>query len=383
MIKTANFGFLAVHDSTLVTLGGLAERYFRDDPPTCLIKLRQLAELVAKLVAARTAAYAGERETFEETLRRLSYERLVPRDVSDLFHRVRSLGNAAAHENRGGHAEALSGLKLARQIAVWFHKTYGKDPNFRPGPFVPPPEPEDASAGLRAEIEGLQQKLTESQRAAEAARTAAEAEARERETLQQRLAREAEERAVWEQLAQDAEAAKAEIAARLASLQSEAKEAPKAEVVALVQRGEEVARQIDLDEADTRDLIDQQLRDNGWDADTKRLRYSAGTRPSKGRDMAIAEWPTASGPADYALFAGLKLVGLVEAKRKRKNVSAAIDQAERYSVGLSEVGDGEVPGGPWGDHKVPFVFAANGRPYLKQIETESGNLIGDALNPML
>ena len=70
MIKTANFGFLAVHDSTLAMLGGLAERYFREDPPTCLIKLRQFAELVAKLVAAHTATYAGERETFEETLRR-------------------------------------------------------------------------------------------------------------------------------------------------------------------------------------------------------------------------------------------------------------------------------------------------------------------------
>jgi hypothetical protein len=46
MIRTANFGFLAAHDSNLVTLGGQAERYFRDDPPTCLIKLRQLAELL-------------------------------------------------------------------------------------------------------------------------------------------------------------------------------------------------------------------------------------------------------------------------------------------------------------------------------------------------
>jgi type I restriction enzyme R subunit len=172
---------------------------------------------------------------------------------------------------------------------------------------VPPPEPEDASAPLRIEIEALQKKLADSESAAEIATKAAEAEARERETLQQRLKREAEERAVWEQLAQEAEAAKAEIASRLASLQSEAKDAPKADVVALVQRGEEVARHIDLDEADTRDLIDQQLRDNRWDADTKQLRYSAGTRPSKGRNMAIAEWPTASGPADYALFAGLKL----------------------------------------------------------------------------
>jgi type I restriction enzyme R subunit len=45
--------------------------------------------------------------------------------------------------------------------------------------------------------------------------------------------------------------------------------------------------------------------------------------------MAIAEWPTESGPADYALFVGLTCVAVIEAKRKRKNVSAAIDQAER------------------------------------------------------
>ena len=89
--------------------------------------------------------------------------------------------------------------------------------------------------------------------------------------------------------------------------------------------------------------------------------------------MAIAEWPTASGPADYALFVGTMLVGVVEAKRRRKNVSAAIDQAERYSSGIAaDGGDFALAGGPWGEHTVPFVFAANGRSYLKQIETESG-----------
>lgn len=64
--------------------------------------------------------------------------------------------------------------------------------------------------------------------------------------------------------------------------------------------------------------------------------------------------------------------GVVEAKRRRKNVSAAIDQAECYSVGIQATSDFMVAGGPWGDHKVPFVFAGNGRSYLKQIETDSG-----------
>ena len=102
------------------------------------------------------------------------------------------------------------------------------------------------------------------------------------------------------------------------------------------------------------------------------LRFAEGSRPIKGRNLAIAEWPTKSGPADYALFCGLTLVGVVEAKRKRKNVSAAIDQAERYSMGLVQQADFAFAGGPWADHKVPFVFSANGRSYLKQIETESG-----------
>ena len=66
-------------------------------------------------------------------------------------------------------------------------------------------------------------------------------------------------------------------------------------------------------EAETRYLIDEQLRKVGWEADTEQLRYSKGTRPEKGRNMAIAEWPTDSqvgnkGYADYALFVETKLV---------------------------------------------------------------------------
>lgn len=63
---------------------------------------------------------------------------------------------------------------------------------------------------------------------------------------------------------------------------------------------------------------------------------------------------------------------VVEAKRKSKNVSAAIDQAERYAKGIKSSNAFTFAGGPWDEYRVPFVFAANGRPYLKQIETESG-----------
>src|SRR5262245_44637838 len=92
-MQSANFGFLGGHDARLATLGGLAERYFRDDPSTAIVKLRQLAELLAKLIAARHASYRDVQESFEETLRRLSYERVIPKEVADLFHAVRKIGN--------------------------------------------------------------------------------------------------------------------------------------------------------------------------------------------------------------------------------------------------------------------------------------------------
>jgi len=356
----------------LATLGAQAERYFREDPSTAIIKLRQFAELMAKLVAARNALYRGERETFEETLRRLAYERLIPKEAADVFHALRKLGNPAVHELKGSHAEALTALKFARQLGLWFHRTYGREPNFNPGPFVPPPEPVDATLGLREEIAALQRKVAETAEAAVAAQERAERESRARVTLEERLKREAEERAVWEQLAQDNESARVEMAAQLSAVQSAAEDAPRADLLHFVELGEQAASKINLDEAETRALIDQQLRDRGWEADTKTFRHAAGIRPAKGRNMAIVEWPTANGPADYALFVGTQFVAVVEAKRRRKNVSAAIDQAERYSSGVTPSADFVWAGGPWGEHTVPFVFAANGRSYLKQIETESG-----------
>lgn len=334
-LPSANFGFLEEHDPRLASLGDLAERYFRDDPSTAIVKLRQFAELTAKIIAARNAAYRDEHETFEETLRRLSYDRIIPKEVADVFHSLRKAGNAAVHEARGEHTDALTALKFARSLGIWFHRTYGRTPDFHPGAFVPPREPIDATAALREEISVLRQRVAESEDAVTAAKRQAQEEARARETAEERARREAEERSIWEQLAQEVEAEKASIAAKLASLQAEAETAPPAAFVKFVALGEEAATKIDLDEAETRTLIDQQLRDRGWEADTRRLRYSAGVKPAKGRSMAIAEWPTEDGIADYALFVGTTLIGVVEAKRRRKNVSAAIDQAERYSMGFA------------------------------------------------
>jgi type I restriction enzyme R subunit len=402
MAQSANFEFLGRHDTRLVAYGTFAERYLHDDPNTAIFKLRQFAELLCKIVAARHAVYLGERETFEETLRRLSFERITPKEVADVFHAIRKIGNRAVHDGEGTFAQALSGLKFAWQLGVWFHRVYAKQPNFRPAPFVTPRKPPSAETETATRVTELERRLAAAEQSlalAEQSLARALSEAQEhseaRESIEKRFKEVQEERALWEALAHEAEQEKlrgsasgsiqasysedAYIASSLRvvsdpldELQTAARQASQADLLDLVNRGEEAAKNIDLDEASTRDLIDQQLRDSGWEADTKSLRYGEGSRPAKGRNIAIAEWPTASGPADYALFVGLTLVGVVEAKRRRKNVSAAIDQAERYSSGMGASADFSFAGGPWGDHKAPFVFAANGRSYLKQIETESG-----------
>lgn len=370
-IDSPNFAFLVAHDAQLVQLGGLAERYFQNDPNTCLIKLRQFGEQLAQQVAARTGLFASADEAQSDLLRRLKLERAVPYEVLDLFHQLRITGNQAAHEHTGDYRQALASLKIARQLAIWFHRTFGNDPAFTPGAFIPPPDPEAVTQGLKDELDRLREQLRATESVAQQVRLDAEMQARARETAEEKARREAEERQVWEQLAQEMEREKTSILGQLLALQKSAAAAASQQLIRLIEKGQQAAKAIDLDEVETRAIIDQQLRDRGWEADSETIRYAAGSRPVKGRAMAIAEWPTVTGPADYALFVDLQCVGVVEAKRQRKNVSAAIDQAERYAQDI-RLDPRDNMTAPWAGYRVPFVFATNGRPYLKQLETESG-----------
>ncbi len=127
-----------------------------------------------------------------------------------------------------------------------------------------------------------------------------------------------------------------------------------------------------LNEDDTRKIIDEQLRKVGWEADSDNLRYSKGTRPKKGRNIAVAEWQTDSGFVDYALFVGMKMVATIEAKATHKDVSAVIDcQCKDYARNIRDE-DKVYRLGDWHGFKVPFVFATNGRTYNRQLETKSG-----------
>jgi type I restriction enzyme, R subunit len=342
---SANFDFLGKQDAQLVRLGGLAERYFKEDPNTCLIKLRQYAEVLAQLTAAKAGLFSSPDEQQSELLRRLKFERVLPDQSADLFHQLRIVGNRATHAHSGNHSEALTALKLARELGVWFYRTF-TDNAFKPGPFVPPPDPAASTKALQDELERLRLVANAALSEAEKARQTVEAETHERMTAQERALKEAEERAVWEQLAGEAERAKGALVVQLQALQAIAAPTSSNANLTLVAQAEAAADDINIDEASTRTLIDTQLAARGWDVDTSTIRYGAGSRPVKSRNMAIAEWPTKSGPADYALFVGTRCIGVVEAKRRNKNVSSNIDQAQRYVRGLRFEGGVEAIGGP-------------------------------------
>lgn len=389
-----NFHHLESFDIQLVRFGSLAERYFSDDPVTTLIKLRQFGELLAQLTAAKLGIF-GLDDTQAGILKRLQQEGALSKQVSDFFHYIRIRGNKAAHDNQGSHAEALTALKVSHQLGIWFQRTFGTDRTFSTGPFSPPENPHKPSERLLQQLEQLRSSLQESQSKAEKAQAEANAQQEALLSAQAKAEKEAEERLQWEKVAKEAEQARQSVLAELETIQKESKKASSEQISTAIQLSQSIGNQLSLDEAATRALIDQQLRDRGWDADTETLRYSQGVRPSRGCNVAIAEWPTLNGPADYALFIGLQCVAVVEAKKQNKNVSSVIDQAERYSRGFHTTDSIESVGGPWPDGQsdvmtpkgkqgpfhVPFAFATNGRPYLKQLETESGIWFRDLRSP--
>lgn len=366
-----NFDFLVSHDAQLVLLGILAEKFFSDDPSTSLIKLRQFAEVLAKLTAARLGILQDPAISQHDLLGYLSGNSVVTREVLTLFHEIRKTGNKATHDMEGDYRSALHHMKLARELGVWFHRTF-EAPDFKPGPFQPPQKPKLENDYLNEQISELQKKLEASLDANEKSQIAAEA-ARRSQLAAEELAREvAEEKIFWEAYARDTEASHAETTQKLIEIQSAASNLSRSERADIATRSKQATESIDLDEAATRKIIDRQLEEAGWIVDSANLTYSKGARPEKNKFMAIAEWPTASGPADYVLFDGLTAIAAVEAKRKNMDVAGALTQSKRYSEDFLTKDVCDVSGGPWGNYKIPFVFSSNGRPFLEQLRTQSG-----------
>jgi type I restriction enzyme, R subunit len=324
----SNFHFLSDKWDILANLGETAERNVFIDPNTTLMKLRVFAETLTKYVLA----YEEIKETYDtnqtDRIQALRRDDLISQELEDILHTIRKKGNKAMHEGYGTQKEAEVLLHMGYRLAVWFMQVYGdwdfKEPEYQeptPVNIIDEPELKNLSASYEERVLQLEQEL---------------------EKLRQ------------------------------AQLYVPEEEKLKRKKDAKVH-----GTQLQLTEGETRVIIDEQLREAGWEADTEKLRYGKGVRPEKGRHLAIAEWPLKKGYADYALFVGLEFVGIVEAKRKSKNIPSDIEQAKNYAR-LVERKVEEIIHEPYGDYFVPFLFATNGRPYLKQFEERSGIWFLDA-----
>lgn len=330
----SNFNFLEEKWSDLAKLGDLAEKYLFSDPNTSIIKQGMCSEIMVKYMLA----YEGILEPADPTdnthanrIKLLKHAGLLPYDIKNIFYVLKQARNDAAHEGGDDESIARENLPLLYDLCVWYMQVYG-DYNFQPQPYAEP-------TSIVVDVDEL------------------EKENASLETRNQQL---------------------------LIEIEKIREEAKKASEKRTINYGKKILN-YHLTEAQTRMIIDEQLRGVGWEVDTKNLTYAKGARPEKGKNRAISEWPTDSetaccGYADYALFIGEKLVAVVEAKRKHKNISSVIDGQCRDYARLIKAEHEKYVIGHYGEYKVPFVFATNGREYIKQFETMSGIWFLDARN---
>lgn len=383
--QSTNFAFLASHDPVLVRLGTLAERYLADDAPTALTKLRQFGEVLAQRTAAYIGIFTTTQESAVDLIRRLDERGAFTPEVRQAFHGLRRTGNEATHQLRGDRGAALHQLRMAFALAVWFHKSFGKDPKFKVPAFVPPRDPTEDQRALEAEVARLREQAAAAHEVGEAARIQSADEALRRVQAEAEAQKFAEDRAVWQSLAEEAErkllVETQRLGAELAKLQAATAAEPPKVVEAKVNLAQAAGQELDLSEADTRRIIDEQLRIRGWEADSANITFAKGIRPRKGWNVAIAEWPTKNGRADYVLFTGLTVIGVIEAKRKNKDVAASIEQSKRYSRGYVVQSDETLACAPGAEYTIPFLFSTNGRPFLQQLIDRSGIWFLDARRP--
>ena len=96
--------------------------------------------------------------------------------------------------------------------------------------------------------------------------------------------------------------------------------------------------------------IDPRLLADGWEI----VAYDPARPLATYTRHAIREFPTTNGPADYALVADGRVLGIVEAKRVALGPQNVLTQAERYARGL--------PPCQWecDGLRAPFLYATNG-----------------------
>lgn len=332
MLKT-NFSYFTVEWELFKNLGESAEQSIYRDPNAAIVKIRSLAEKMTDAIFKLEGIDPWGLNSQVEKLNTLQNKDVLPDELVNVFHMIRKTGNKAAHDGSyGTTSEAINMLQMAFYISCWFMEVYVSY-DFNSPKFIVPIDNEKEQA---ERIRILEQQLQEQ-------------EERFKEQLEK---------------------------VRIYPVEDD-KENRKARRY----RSKRYAQNYPPNEKQTRILIDEQLRNAGWEANTDELNYKCKkTMPEKNRKMAIAEWKCGTGYADYALFDGLMLVGIVEAKPYGKDIAGDLVQSKEYARDV-QVLDGINLVNEQLEYKAPFVYSTNGRPYLKQLAEKSGIWFWDARTP--
>ena len=395
IMKESNFEFLKGTNDFLYNMACAAESHFPDDPNTTLIKLRMFGEASAKHIAKLLCIDIPDKQV--DLLRELAKVPWVDDAIINIFHNLRQLGNKAVHDFHNDLGDAEMALRVCYRLSIWYYRILSKDKEFSAKKFEMPTSQNQQKyieqvKDLKAELEIAKSVRNESVTQTEENKNKLVAltgyisilEGKQEETKSQTKARIA--------------ALEAQLKQKDAELQKKTEKERKEYKKQITKKA--ASRSLNLDENETRYLIDGQLRKAEWDADTQQLKYSNGTRPQSGRNMAIAEWPTADGGfADYVLFAGLIPVGIIEAKKANVDVKGKLStEADRYSLEFDiqwligelkdEAADEDALAeidlafkdypSHWPStqankvYQVPFIYSANGREYRRHLLTKSG-----------
>lgn len=326
----SNFNFLENDWQGLAKIGEMAEYILYKDPNTAIMKLRQFGEeLINTMLKLENFSYDKNSLAVDRILI-LKRAGLIPAGIDNILTTLRKKGNKAAHGSYGDEKTAETLLSLAVKLGAWFQEVYGTDILFQ-SESVDYKKPENVD--YEKEYQRLVERTDEIEKELENIKTVPHLTSREDRK----------------------------------KLISKKKE-------------------IEFTEAETRLIIDKQLREAGWEVDTQVLNHKLNkTLPEKKKNMAIAEWPCIKengrkGFADYALFLGEKLYGILEAKRLNLDIPTALNVDSRiYAKGVEAFENVKLcDEAPFGEYRVPFLFSSNGRGYNKDLPEKSGIWFLDA-----
>ena len=282
----SQFAFLQREWSAVFDAASRSEAAAHADPRTACFYARRALELAVSWAFKHDAAL---RLPYQDNLSALIHEPSFKQAVGEaVFGKARvinTLGNRAVHSHRPvPEADALAALRELFHVAYWFARTYARAARPAPGlAFDPAALPRPAATG---------------QQTAEQLRT-----------LEERL-RERDENL-------------ATLLADKGALDEELKRL-RAEVAKAKQAAAAQPDTHDYSEAATRDyFIDLLLKEAGWPLDQAR-----------DREFEVSGMPNAQGKGfvDYVLWGGDgKPLGLVEAKRTRRDARVGQQQAKLYA----------------------------------------------------